>query len=167
MRIGTKRALLLLIVIVGSIGCDHASKEIALAVLDEHPLSLAGDVIRLELAWNGGGFLSMGEHLPEPARTLVFLAAVPLVLLALCVHYGLRIRRAEASMALVLGLGLTVGGGLANWLDRMLHSGLVTDFLIVGVAPLRTGIFNLADVAIVVGLVAILAAEFRTPSPAA
>ena len=163
MRSGTKRALLLLMMIVASIGCDHASKGIALAVLDEHPVSLAGDVIRFELAWNGGGFLSMGEHLSEPVRTLVFLAAVPLMLLVLSLHYGLRSRRAEASLLLLLGLGLTVGGGLANWLDRVLHAGFVTDFLIVGIAPLRTGIFNLADVAIVAGLAAILFSELREP----
>lgn len=47
---------------------------------------------------------------------------------------------------------MIVGGGLANWLDRMLHDGAVTDFVSLGLGPLRTGIFNVADVAIVAGL---------------
>jgi signal peptidase II len=45
------------------------------------------------------------------------------------------------------------GGGLSNLLDRILHHGGVTDFVILGSGGLRTGIFNLADVAIFLGSV--------------
>jgi signal peptidase II len=43
------------------------------------------------------------------------------------------------------------GGGLSNLLDRILHDGGVTDFIIVAVGSLNTGIFNMADVYILSG----------------
>jgi len=49
-----------------------------------------------------------------------------------------------------LGLALFVAGGLSNWMDRVTQ-GRVVDFLNVGVGPLRTGVFNVADLAIMVG----------------
>ena len=45
----------------------------------------------------------------------------------------------------------------------MLRDGRVIDFLRVGVGELKTGIFNFADAAIVVGLVALLVAAFAPP----
>ena len=42
--------------------------------------------------------------------------------------------------------------GLGNLIDRLTHHGLVTDFLNLGFGALRTGIFNVADVAGVVGI---------------
>ncbi|MEN8162170.1 MAG: signal peptidase II [Myxococcota bacterium] len=56
----------------------------------------------------------------------------------------------------MVALGLVAGGGFANWLDRVLGDGSVTDFVSLGVGALRTGIFNLADVAIVLGVLLLL-----------
>ena len=53
-------------------------------------------------------------------------------------------------------LSLGAGGGLSNWLDRLLHGGAVTDFVSLGLGPLRTGVFNLADVFIVAGVALLL-----------
>ena len=44
-----------------------------------------------------------------------------------------------------------IGGGVGNWIDRVLHAGVVTDFVRIGLGPLRTGIFNVADVAVMAG----------------
>ena len=49
-----------------------------------------------------------------------------------------------------LGLVLFIAGGASNWIDRVLR-GSVVDFLNMGIGPLRTGVFNLADVAIMLG----------------
>ena len=139
---------------LGSIGCDHAVKQLAQrALADQGGISLAGDLVRFELAANFGAFLSLGESLPEWLRDALLLVGVPL-LLAVFSLYVLR----EHSIAgrEVWALGLIVGGGLANWLDRLLHDGAVTDFVSLGLGPLRTGIFNVADVAIVGGLLLLL-----------
>jgi signal peptidase II len=52
-----------------------------------------------------------------------------------------------------LGAALVAAGGLGNLWDRLVAGGLVIDFLNLGIGPLRTGIFNVADLAIVAGVV--------------
>jgi signal peptidase II len=48
-----------------------------------------------------------------------------------------------------------VGGGIGNLIDRALHQGAVVDFMNVGLGNLRTGIFNVADVALTGGAIAL------------
>ena len=64
--------------------------------------------------------------------------------------------RGGLSRAQWLALALVAGGGIGNWLDRVLHDGTVTDFVSVGLGGLRTGIFNLADLAVVAGVCVLL-----------
>jgi signal peptidase II len=59
----------------------------------------------------------------------------------------------------VLGLTLLAAGGASNWADRVVH-GRVVDFLNVGIGSLRTGIFNVADIAIMAGVVMLLYRQF-------
>ena len=47
-------------------------------------------------------------------------------------------------------MALFLAGALSNLIDRI-AVGSVIDFLNVGIGPLRTGIFNVADVAIMAG----------------
>jgi signal peptidase II len=150
-------------VLCGSAGCDHASKQIAVSVLaGTRSVSLAHDTVRLELSSNPGAFLSLGAGLPERVREVLFLAVAPLLALWLCAHL-LRARRASTGLA--VALGLVLGGGLANWLDRLLHDGAVTDFISVGLGPLRTGVFNIADVAVVGGAALLVALTRRRGAP--
>jgi signal peptidase II len=46
---------------------------------------------------------------------------------------------------------MMVGGGLSNWFDRLVNEGRVVDFMNLGIGSFRTGIFNVADVAIMAG----------------
>ncbi len=41
---------------------------------------------------------------------------------------------------------------MANLIDRILRNGSVRDYVQLGIGPLHTGVFNLADVAIVAGV---------------
>ena len=61
-------------------------------------------------------------------------------------------------ITLVLSLGSIdhMAGGIGNLVDRVLRHGLVTDFAVVHIGPLHTGVFNLADVLIIIGVAAIL-----------
>ncbi len=77
---------------------------------------------------------------------LVFTFATGLLLLGMTLA---AIRGRWEGMRL-LGAALIVSGGASNWIDRV-ATGSVIDFLNVGIGPLRTGIFNVADVAILVG----------------
>jgi signal peptidase II len=88
-------------------------------------------------------------------RKALFVGLVPVLLALVC---SLAVRAGLPSWLALVGLALVAGGGLANWLDRMLHDGAVTDYVSLGVGGLRTGIFNLADLAIVAGVAAFLLA---------
>ena len=145
------RALLsFLLALLACVGCDHATKQAAVSLMAESgPLDLAGGLLRFQLASNPGAFLSVGAQLPEAVRSLILLGAVPLLIAGVCLYFA---RFAEQSRAQLVALGILAGGGLGNWLDRVLHNGHVTDFVSLGVGQLRTGIFNVADLAVVAGI---------------
>jgi signal peptidase II len=135
-------------------GCDHAVKHAARSLLDTGEIHtwLSG-AVRFELVHNTGGFLSLGAQLAPAFRDAFFLFAAPLGVAVLAL---LSFRAAARSRSGIVGLAFVCGGGLANWLDRVLNAGAVTDFVSVGAGPLRTGIFNLADVAIMAGIALLL-----------
>lgn len=103
-----------------------------------------------QYAENTGAFLSLGSSLPDPWRRVLFTLLVALLLLVLLL-YTLFGRTLPANHALVLAL--ICAGGISNLIDRMIHGGRVVDFLNMGIGPLRTGIFNVADMAIAAGAV--------------
>jgi lipoprotein signal peptidase len=70
----------------------------------------------------------------------------------------LAVRRRSNALAR-LGLTLFLAGGASNWIDRIVR-GSVVDFLNVGIGPVRTVIFNVADVAIMLGACIFVFAEF-------
>ena len=143
-----RTAVVLLAVVAATVGCDQVSKRLAAVHLLGSPRqSYLGDSVRLEYAENDGAFLSLGAGLPRWARTALFSAGAAL-LLAGC---GVVALRHPWPRLPLLGLGLVLAGGLSNLVDRVAR-GSVVDFLNVGVGPVRTGIFNLADVAILVGV---------------
>ena len=51
----------------------------------------------------------------------------------------------------LVALSLAFAGGVSNVLDRITR-GTVVDFMTVGVSHVRTGVFNVADVAILAGI---------------
>jgi len=62
--------------------------------------------------------------------------------------------------AAILSFSLILGGGISNVYDRVRYN-QVTDFMNMGFPDLRTGIFNFADVAIMLGLGVMLLGLFR------
>ncbi len=153
-----------LVVLASCVGCDHASKRVAEAWLaGAGSLAVAGDTIQFQLAENPGAFMSLGAALPESVRQLILLGMVPLLIALVCLHFARLVHVARAQW---LALALVAGGGIGNWLDRVLHDGTVTDFVSIGVGGLRTGIFNLADLAVVAGVGLLLVSSWGS-SPSA
>ena len=138
---------LLFLAIVLTIGCDRVTKHVATTTLVDAPRqSFLADSIRLEYSENTGAFLGLGADWPEPVRTMVFGIGNAVLLVALVIVA----RRQRWAPRALLGVALFVAGGLSNLVDRALH-GAVVDFMNVGIGPLRTGIFNVADMAIMLG----------------
>jgi signal peptidase II len=144
------RRLAVLSVVVGvTVALDHLTKAAARAYLASRPpISLCGDTIRLALGENAGAFMGLGAGLPPQLRTLLFGVLAAVMLAALTAY--LLAARALGPMEVFVG-ALMVAGGLGNLIDRLTRQGRVTDFLNLGIGPLRTGVFNVADVAITLG----------------
>ncbi|MGO9930508.1 MAG: signal peptidase II [Steroidobacteraceae bacterium] len=135
--------------LLGCVGCDQVSKSAARALLAGGAAeSFLGDSLRLQLVQNPGAFLSLGASLPEHLRFTLFTGAVGVLLLGLIAValFAGRLRPWRS-----IALALVAGGGISNLIDRLIHDGRVTDFLNLGIGALRTGIFNVADVAILFG----------------
>lgn len=156
--------LVFLVVATACVGCDHVAKHAAAnALVPGQIVSIAGDALRFELVENPGAFLSLGATLPDWLRQPLLVGLVPLLLAAVC---AAALAKTPLPPLQLLALGLIAGGGLGNWLDRLLYDGSVRDFVSLGVGTLRTGIFNLADVAIVAGAaLAIFGTPREKPEP--
>ncbi len=122
---------------------------------------MLGDVFRLQYAENTGAFLGLGDTLPEGLRAAIFTGIVTLILLGLLAYL---IATPTLPMSILAGLSLVVGGGLSNLLDRVINEGRVIDFLNLGIGSLRTGIFNVADMAIMLGLLLVVVLRKREES---
>ena len=69
------------------------------------------------------------------------------------------IRNKDISPISVWALSFIVGGGVGNLYDRILY-GEVTDMLFIDLQFAHTGIFNMADVSVMVGTGLILLEQF-------
>ena len=148
------RTVLLAGIVVSTIGCDQATKHIARAHLTGlPPLYFLGGSVRIALARNDGGFLSIGSSLPAGARTILFLIVVGVGLLIAAVYL---VRASNLQFPTQLCAWCVWAGGLSNLVDRILFEGRVTDFVVLGLGPVHTGVFNVADVAITAGAVCLI-----------
>jgi signal peptidase II len=153
------RAVLLIGVLLSCVGCDQVTKQIAVRQLKyAEPTSYLGDVLRIQYAENPGGFLSLAGNLSPTARrwiltipSAVFLVVLVVVLLA----------RWNMPADRFVACGLILAGGVGNLIDRVTQGGIVIDFLNMGIGPLRTGIFNVADVVLMAGAALLLIGQWR------
>jgi signal peptidase II len=145
--------VVLLLSSIATVGCDRVTKSVASTTLAGLPVqSFWRDTVRLELTTNSGAFLGLGASWPEPARIALFAGGTGLLLAAMLVA-AVRFRW---NFAARLGLVLVAAGAVSNLIDRVAY-GSVVDFVNVGLGVLRTGIFNVADVAIMTGAALVVA----------
>lgn len=158
-----KRLALLVVVMTACVGCDQATKSMARSYLPEtQALTYLSDTVRLQVIHNPGAFLSLGASLPDVWRHWLLVVGAGSVLLGFLL-YGLLARSAGPS--LVWAVALVVAGGASNLADRLAYNGYVVDFINVGIGPLRTGIFNFADVAIMAGVGVLLVSSLVESQP--
>lgn len=128
---------------------DQLSKIWAVSFLKSGPqFSYLSDSIRILYAENYGAFLGLGTSLDPTLRFWIFTALVGVFLTALLVYVLISKEMDKVSL---VALTLVLAGGYSNFIDRALNNGGVVDFLNMGIGNLRTGIFNIADVYIMVG----------------
>ncbi len=148
------KAAAALLIILASAGLDQGSKGLARARLEgSTPVAAVGGLLWLRWVENEGAFLSLGARFPRPVRMVAFVA-FPLVVLGFMV--GFLVRRQGVGWGTLTGLSLIVGGGAGNLIDRIFRDGRVGDFLLLGIGTLHTGIFNVADLAVLAGCAVLL-----------
>lgn len=151
------KATLVATLVAAILIADLATKALAQRWLEGEPtMHLLGDMVRVGYVMNTGVFLSLGHELPPRLRFWLFVVGVGGVLAMLLVltFKDPRFRKSE-----VIAVAAIVGGGLGNLWDRI-GLGAVRDFMNVGIGPVRTGIFNVADMAITFGGIALLLLPF-------
>lgn len=123
---------------------DQVSKTWAQRDLASHSLKIIGP-ISFQLFYNSGAAFSIGTG------NALFVTIVELAVLVGIIIYVRRVK----SRVLALGFGLVIGGALGNIADRVFrhNHGSVIDFIH---ATSFWPTFNLADSAVVIGIVVIL-----------
>lgn len=149
-RFGLPIALLVLLI-------DQATKWLMLLVVMAPPriIEVTG-FFNLVLAWNTGvSFSAFAGSGPAGRWILVGVAVV------ICGFVLAWMGRTQRRL-LIAGFAVIVGGALGNVIDRLIH-GAVVDFLDFHLAGWHWPAFNLADTAITLGVVAIIADSLFGP----
>ena len=146
----TKKLTIPTIVLLLCVGLDQTTKHAARELLSpDTAISLVHDTIRLQYTENRGALLSVGATLPEDVRFLIFTVSVALVLAVLFFYL---VTSRTLPLPAAIAISMVLGGGISNLVDRLVFDGVVIDFLNMGIGSLRTGTFNVADVAIFGGV---------------
>ena len=147
------RTLLILLVLALNIGCDQLSKSFIRHNLDEYSeYTYLHQHIRIRRAENTGAFLSLGDSLSGPMKTIL-LNVLPLLAVLFGLYYIFA--KADLNRLTLVGIIFIVGGGIGNIYDRVVH-GSVTDFMHIDFGIFETGVFNVADMSIMAGTFMIL-----------
>ena len=100
---------------------------------------------------NSGYMLGMGSNLSPDSRHWI-LGTFSIVLIALLLM--ILLRRGFSHPVVATAWAMVLGGGLANQIERF-YRAAVTDFLQVDFGFFKTGLFNLADLINLCGLILI------------
>jgi signal peptidase II len=144
--------VMLISLIVAAVVADQSTKTAALSLLSQGTAVPVLPGFNLSLGFNtGASFGMMGG----------FMAGKPLLMAALTgaltIAFAVMAFRAQHALERA-GFALVVGGALGNIIDR-LRQGAVTDFLDLYWRDWHWPTFNVADIAITLGAVLILAAS--------
>ncbi|CAM3693404.1 lipoprotein signal peptidase [Rouxiella silvae] len=155
-----KRLGLMIVVFALCVGVDQFTKAIAKTTLSMDSVrEYLGGSIKLLLTHNTGTFLGLGGTLPANLRYSLMIVGIGVFLLALLL-YTLLNKRADA--VTVASLTMVFSGGISNLLDRIIYGGYVVDFMNVSAGSLHTGVFNVADMVLLVGAIMLFMVGFKT-----
>lgn len=150
-QVAGSNKLALFAIALAVILADQISKAWALAVLgDGRRISIIGETFDLRLVMNPGSAFGLFRG------ATLWIALASSVIVVVVIVWALRDPSAP------IWLGLVIGGGVGNLIDRVIQPpgggrGHVVDFIYLSFWPT----FNLADAAISVGVVLLMVQAFR------
>lgn len=154
----TKRKVLLsrlavISLVILNIGCDQVSKNVVRKnVSNQEFIPLIKNHFILTNVENDGAMLGFGANFPPTIKIILF-QVLPLIVLLILLYRMLT--KTHANNWMLLAFAFVIGGGIGNLIDRI-AVGSVTDFFQIRLGFFRTGIFNMADVAVTTGVLLIL-----------
>ncbi|MDP5061374.1 MAG: signal peptidase II [Maribacter sp.] len=148
----------IIIIVLMTVGCDQASKELTRQkVAPQSFIPVIENHLILTNVENTGAMLGFGQDFHPIVKKIIF-QGLPLLVLAIMLF---RITtKPNLNTLLLVAFALVIGGGIGNLIDRIAY-GSVTDFFQLRLGFLRTGIFNIADVAVTTGVLLLLFLIFR------
>lgn len=149
MRNIKKRALFFVVIALTVLSDQITKNMVRVGVIYGERSELAGKTLILTRIENTGAFLGFASSF-TPALRNALLLGLPFALLLILILYFFLSQKTD--LPITLFLGMITGGGLSNLYDRFVY-GSVTDFLFIDLNFFKTGIFNVADAAITVGIV--------------
>lgn len=138
--------------ILGAFALDQVTKLWALAILAPGEVYAVLPIFNLRLSFNKG--ISFSLFAETFADWPILLAGI---ILAITLFLGALLIR-SATRWEAISFGLIIGGAVGNVLDRLRH-GAVTDFLDFHLQGVHWPAFNLADLAIVIGVIGLIVAS--------
>jgi signal peptidase II len=156
---GILRILAIVLIFIASVGLDRITK----VYIREHVhvgsdnIFVIKNFFTILHAENTGAFLSLGDSLENPWR-FILLSLLPLIALAFGIGYVMF--KPSIGKLTTIGIILVIAGGAGNLYDRMMY-GSVTDFMHMDFHIFQTGVFNVADVSIMVGMGLILLESWK------
>jgi len=126
------KKIVIVALVLLNIGCDQISKNVVRRNIDaRETIELVGKNFIITKVENSGAMLGFGSEL-SPILKIIFLQALPVLILM-----------------------------IGNLIDRIAY-GEVTDFFHIDLGGyFKTGIFNMADVSVTMGVLVILFLSFR------
>lgn len=146
--------MLIITLVILNVGCDQISKDVVRKhVASQDYITLLQDKVILTNVENTGAMLGFGADF-SPLIKIILLQLLPLLVLVLLLYRVLT--KKAMGIWLAVAFAFVIGGGIGNLIDRIAY-GSVTDFFQIRLGFFRTGIFNMADVAVTLGILLILA----------
>ena len=153
------RTLFIVLLIIFNIAIDQISKFWVRAnVVAGSKAEIFGNYFTLHNVENEGAFLGLGSDF-SPVLKIILLNILPVVVLTLVLFHIFRDKTLDKFS--LIGFCCIIGGGIANLYDRILY-GKVTDFWHIDLGGVfRTGIFNIADMSVMVGMGLLILGNFK------
>ena len=144
------RNIIILLIVIANIGCDQISKKIVReSVSPGDRIELINQNFLLMNVENNGAFLSVFSNASPLVKKITLLGLPTIMLIAVLFYLFLESKLPKVAL---IGWSFVIGGGIGNMYDRI-KFGSVTDFLFIDLGGIfRTGVFNMADVSIMVGM---------------
>ncbi|MFD2542473.1 signal peptidase II [Lacinutrix gracilariae] len=154
-----KRSLFITFLIVFNIVIDQLSKIWTREnVTRGSKTEIIGDFFTLHNVENSGAFLGMGSDL-NPTMRAIFLLIIPVSVMAYVLYLIFKNKNLDTFS--LIGFCCILGGGIANIYDRFMY-GSVTDMFHIDLGGVfRTGIFNVADMSVMLGLGLLILGNFK------